>query len=85
MSTDDYPPSALRNNEAGTVSFKLDIGADGRVTNCSVTNSSGFADLDQTACRLLIRRARFTPAKDTAGNGIPATYSSRFTWQIPKD
>ena len=85
MSTDDYPPSALRNNEAGTVSFKLDVGPDGRVTNCTVTGSSGFADLDQTACRLLTRRARFTPAKDQAGNGIAGSYSSRFTWQIPKD
>jgi periplasmic protein TonB len=85
MSTDDYPPSALRNNEAGTVSFKLDVGPDGKVSNCTVTGSSGFADLDQTACRLLQRRARFTPAKDSAGNAIADVYSSRFTWQIPKD
>ncbi len=85
MSTDDYPPSALRNNEAGTVSFKLDIGADGRVTNCTITSSSGFADLDKTACRLLTRRARFTPAKDASGAAMADSYSSRFTWQIPKD
>lgn len=85
MSTDDYPPSALRNNEAGTVGFKLDIGTDGRVTNCTVTSSSGFADLDQTACRLLTKRARFTPAKDAGGAAIGDSFSSRFTWQIPKD
>ena len=85
MSTDDYPPSALRNNEAGTVGFKLDVGTDGRVTNCTVTSSSGFADLDQTACRLLTKRARFTPAKDAGGAAIGDSFSSRFTWQIPKD
>jgi protein TonB len=55
------------------------------VTNCTVTSSSGFSDLDQTACRLLSRRARFTPAKDTGGNPMNGSYSSRFTWQIPKD
>ncbi|MBA2934165.1 energy transducer TonB [Sphingomonas sp. CGMCC 1.13654] len=85
MSSDDYPPAAIRNNEQGTVAFTLNVGPDGRVTNCSVTSSSGFADLDQTACRLLIKRARFAPAKDASGNGIEDTYSSRFTWQVPKD
>ena len=85
MSSDDYPPSALRNNETGTTGFKLDIGPDGRVTNCTVTGSSGFSDLDETACRLLQRRARFTPAKDTTGAAVASSYSSRFTWVVPKD
>lgn len=85
VTPDDYPPSALRNNEAGVTGFKLELGPDGKVTNCTVTSSSGFPDLDQTACRLLPRRARFTPAKDAAGNGIATTYSSAVRWQIPKD
>ncbi|MDH7639703.1 energy transducer TonB [Sphingomonas oryzagri] len=85
VTSDDYPPGALRNNEAGVTGFKLDVGPDGRVTNCTVTSSSGFPDLDQTACRLLPRRARFTPAKDASGNGIASTYSNNMRWQIPKD
>jgi len=85
VSSDDYPPSALRNNEAGVTGFRLDIDGTGHATNCTVTSSSGFPDLDQTACRLLIRRARFTPAKDAAGNGIATTYPSSVRWQIPKD
>jgi protein TonB len=83
--SDDYPPSAQRNQEQGRTGFKLDVGADGKATNCTVTSSSGFADLDQTACRVLLRRARFTPAKDTAGNAIPSSYSSTVVWQLPKD
>jgi periplasmic protein TonB len=85
MSTDDYPPTALRNGQQGTVAFTLDVGPDGRVTNCTVTSSSGSPELDQTSCRLLQKRARFTPSKDASGNGIADTYSSRFTWQIPKE
>jgi protein TonB len=85
VTSDDYPPGALRNEEQGRTGFTLDIGADGRVTNCTVTSSSGFPDLDQTACKLLPRRARFTPAKDSAGNGIASTYTSSVRWQIPKD
>lgn len=85
VTSDDYPPSALRNEEQGSTGFKLDVGADGRPTSCTVTRSSGFADLDETACRLLQRRGRFTPAKDTAGNGMASVYSSSVRWQIPKD
>jgi periplasmic protein TonB len=85
VTPDDYPPGALRNNEAGVTGFKLDVDGSGKVTNCTVTSSSGFPDLDQTACRLLPRRARFSPAKDASGAGIPSTYSSAVRWQIPKD
>lgn len=85
VTPDDYPPGALRNNEAGVTGFKLDIDGSGKVTNCTVTASSGFPDLDQTACRLLPRRARFSPAKDASGAGMASTYSSAVRWQIPKD
>lgn len=85
MSTDDYPSSSLRNNEEGAVGFRLDIGTDGRVTACTVTQSSGHPLLDETSCRLLSRRARFNIAKDASGTPITSTYSSRFVWKIPKD
>lgn len=81
----DYPSAALRSGDQGTTGFRLDVDASGRVTNCSVTASSGSSVLDSTACNLLKRRARFSPAEDANGNKIPATFSSRFRWQIPKD
>lgn len=83
VTNDDYPSSAIREGVQGTTSFRLDIGPDGRVTGCTVTGSSGSSALDDTACRLLTRRARFTPAKDAAGNGMVSSYSSRVRWQIP--
>ena len=53
FSTDDYPLDALRKSEAGTVAVALKIGADGRVTDCVVTGSSGSASLDAQTCRIL--------------------------------
>ena len=85
MSTDDYPPSSLRNEEEGTTGYHLTVGADGRVTACAVTASSGHPALDDTACRLLSRRARFNPGKDSAGQPTGGVYDGRFTWRIPKD
>lgn len=82
--TNDYPSRALREEREGVTRFSLSIGADGRVTNCSVTGSSGHSDLDAAACSNITRRARFNPAKDSAGNGMTGSYSGSIRWQIPK-
>ena len=58
----DYPMGALRRNEQGRVGFDLDVSAEGRVTHCHVTASSGSEELDLTACRIMLERARFDPA-----------------------
>ncbi len=84
VTNDDYPPAALRAEQQGTTGFRLDVDATGRVTNCTVTASSGSSVLDGAACSLLKRRARFDPAQDASGNKIPAAFSSRFRWELPK-
>ena len=85
VTPEDYPSADLRAENQGTTGFQLDVGGDGKVTNCTVTSSSGFPSLDSKACQMLMRRARFTPAKDSSGNGIAQTYRNRVRWQIPKD
>lgn len=85
MSTDDYPSASLRNNEEGAVGYRLEVGTDGKVSSCSITQSSGHPMLDETSCRLLQRRARFNVAKDAAGKPIPSVWPGRFVWKIPKD
>jgi periplasmic protein TonB len=81
---DDYPPGAQREGVEGTTSFRLEVDAGGRVTSCSVTGSSGSSELDSTTCKLITRRARFTPGRDAAGNPIGGQFSSRIRWQIQK-
>jgi protein TonB len=85
ISNDDYPSSALRNEEQGTTGFRLDVGPDGRVSGCTVTASSGSAALDSATCRLLRSRARFTPATDSTGAKTSDSVSGRIRWQIPAD
>lgn len=85
ISTSDYPSSALRAGEEGTVGISVSIGADGRVSSCSVRSPSGSAALDQVTCRLYARNARFAPARDDAGTAIASTYSDRVRWRLPTD
>ena len=84
LSTDYYPSSAMRDGVQGVTSFRLEVGTDGKPTSCTVTGSSGSALLDDTTCRLVMRRAKFQPAKDTEGNPIASVYSSRTRWQMPE-
>src|SRR5688500_1715134 len=82
ISNDDYPAEALRRDEQGTVGFRVSVGADGMVTGCTVTSSSGSAILDSTTCRLISERARFTPARDRKGRPVADGATARIVWRI---
>lgn len=83
VSDADYPASAIRDEQQGTTRFRLTVGADGRVTDCAVTGSSGSPALDATTCRLMKSRARFTPARDSDGKGTTDTVSNAIRWVLP--
>lgn len=83
--TNDYPSRALREEREGTTGFRLTVGPDGKVVDCTVTRSSGSADLDEATCSNIRRRARFDPAKDGDGNPTTGSYASSVRWVIPKD
>lgn len=83
VTQDDYPSRMIRRGIEGTTDFRLSIDARGRVTDCTVTSSSGAAELDKAACTSLARRARFEAARDGNGDAISGTYSSRIVWRLP--
>ncbi len=76
----DYPSRALREEREGTTTFRVQIADDGSVASCTVTGSSGHADLDDATCKFVQRRARFRKPSD----GYGSSYSNRVRWVIPK-
>lgn len=82
---DAYPQAAVRAQAQGRVVARLSIGTNGRVTDCSVTTSSGNSDLDTTTCRIAKSRVRYTPAKDDSGNPIASTATLPVRWVLPED
>lgn len=80
----DYPSRALREEREGVTRFRVNVGANGRVTSCQITGSSGHSDLDDTTCKLITRRGRFRPATDGSNNEVAGTWSSAVRWQIPE-
>lgn len=85
FSTDDYPQSAIRNEEQGTTAVRLSIGPDGRVADCTVTSSSGSSSLDSATCNIIKRRARYSPAKDSSGNPTTGSDTTRIRWVLPEE
>jgi TonB family protein len=82
MTAADYPTAALQAGDYGVVSIHLQVAADGRVSQCEVTESSGSAPLDQVTCNIALRRARFAPARDAAGLAIAGGYRTAMTFGI---
>lgn len=79
---DDYPESAIQNEEQGSVTVVLNVGPNGRVSGCSVAASSGSRTLDSTTCRILSSRARFEPAQDSSGNPTSSTFRQTIKWVL---
>ena len=67
----------------GKVGFTLIVSAEGRVTDCAITRSSGSRRLDEVTCLGLLRYARFHPARDAGGRPVKGRYASTVTWAQP--
>lgn len=79
---DAYPPEAKAAGLQGRTAFSVDIDAQGRVTGCNITTSSGSPLLDSTTCTLIVTNARFTPAHDGAGKAVPGVWDSAMVWRL---
>ena len=85
VTTNDYPTSDLRAEHEGSTRYRLTIDTGGKVSDCTVVVSSGFAGLDRAACATLTRRGQFEPATDERGARAPGSYSGSVTWRLPQD
>lgn len=84
LSDRDYRSSWARRELTGVASFKLDISANGSVTGCRITGSTGHAPLDEATCSLVQRRAKFEPARGSNGEPVAGQYSGSVSWQLPE-
>ncbi|MES2002446.1 MAG: energy transducer TonB [Pseudomonadota bacterium] len=83
FSDEDYPASAQAAGAEGTAQASLTIGADGRVSGCNITRSTGNGALDAATCSILRRRAKFSPAIDSNGKPTSDTVSTPpITWRL---
>ena len=58
----------------------LTISESGQVSDCSVMQSTGDAQVDQALCGLMMRQSRWSPARDRQGNPISVKLRYTATW-----
>jgi len=81
FSDDDFPDASRRAEEQGVTRVSYVVGADGKVSSCTVTQSSGFPRLDDATCKIIMRRFRFNPATRD-GQPVPETKTQPVRWQL---
>lgn len=77
-----YPRAARRAREEGSVTFDVTIDTEGRVTGCTITESSGSDALDEATCEVMRRSVRYYAAIDAAGNRISGVSGGTVYWQL---
>lgn len=82
ISAADYPDVAIRKEGVGSVRMALLIDENGRIADCTVIETSGFAALDAQSCALVQKRARFKPAVGLDGKPAKDAVVQRITWQL---
>lgn len=82
ITNDDYPPAAIRAEEAGTSVATFTVGTDGKVASCNASGAGPI--LDAETCKLIMRRFRYKAAQDTGGSPIAETKTQGVRWVLPK-
>jgi protein TonB len=81
VTADDYPAISIRLQEQGTVAIKFVISAEGSVSNCEVSTSSGKPRLDEAACRMVERRWKYKPATQN-GKPVAVNQAANVVFQL---
>src|SRR5918993_2307117 len=79
---DDYPGIAAFKDQMGSVAFVLLIDEQGKVADCTVTETSGVASLDAQSCAIVKERAKFKPAIGLDGKPSKSSYFQRISWRL---
>lgn len=82
FSPNNYPADARKKGVQGTVTFDVDVSAEGLPTACRVTASSGSPVLDNTTCAIVQENGRFIPATGRNGKPVSGHYSNRAVWML---
>jgi periplasmic protein TonB len=77
----DYPTNARRAGEQGSVVLQVLVGADGRVLDARLVQSSGFPDLDGAALDGIKSDYRFIPGM-IDGQRREMWHTLKFTWKL---
>lgn len=78
----DYPTAEEAHGAQSMVTFTLLVGANGVPTDCAVSRSYGSAAFREQTCGLILKRARFKPARNAQGQAVRSAYVDTVNWLV---
>ncbi|TZG28866.1 hypothetical protein [Sphingomonas montanisoli] len=76
----DHPKTALQVTRRGQLDYAIDVAPDGTAIRCDTPVHEG---LDKDVCEIVMKRARFQPAKDDQGNAAFARHDVLVSFLMP--
>lgn len=73
-------PQELQRSHSGVIRLRYRIGIDGRVSDCTVLQSSGMPTFDRETCAHITERFRFKAALDAQGQPVPFVMTETHGW-----
>ncbi len=77
-----YPQQAMMEGNTGRVGLALLIDEAGKVRDCMIEETSGYATLDTMSCYTITTHARFEPAIGADGKPAKSASFHRISWRI---
>lgn len=77
----DYPRAAGEVGIGRTITVRFTVQTNGRVSECTVLQSSGNPILDDATCRVIERRYRYEPSRDANGTAVLSAVVEEHTWE----
>lgn len=82
LRSSDYPMHLVERGQRGIVHFRLMVDEKGDVSQCKIQQSTRPAEFDDVVCKALMRRAKFSPARDSEGNFLPSYYRNNVRFML---
>lgn len=80
----DLPADLRDSGKSFAVSVRYAVETSGRIGDCSITRSSGSAELDALTCQLIQQRFRFRPSRDADGNPVESIVEENHSWDLDR-
>lgn len=78
----DYPTNSASKGEQALIHFRLMVDAEGKPTQCAIQTATQTPQIKALTCQLMMKRARFTPARDQSGAAVASYYVNLALWVV---
>ena len=70
FSSDDYPQEAFAKRREGQSQYAVMVDTTGKIAGCDLVRASGNPSLDFMGCQVIMKRVKFSAAKDSRGRPV---------------